>query len=149
MPTITPFLWFNDQAEEAATFYVSLFPGAEISSVSRYGEGAPVAAGKVMSVQFRLAGQEFIALNGGPQFTFSPAVSFLVSCKTQQEIDDLWDKLSTGGERQRCGWLKDRFGLTWQIVPDGLGNLIKDPRALQAMLTMEKIEIARLEAAVR
>jgi predicted 3-demethylubiquinone-9 3-methyltransferase (glyoxalase superfamily) len=153
MQKISPFLWFNDQAEEAANFYVSLFDDAAVTNVSRYPEGSPGPAGQVMSVSFRLAGQEFLALNGGPQFPFTEAISLYVHCKDQDEVDRLWAQLTEGGEESQCGWLKDRFGLSWQIIPDRLGELIGDPdparaqRAMQAMLQMGKIEIKTLEDA--
>ncbi len=147
MRRITPFLWFDDKAEEAAKFYVSIFKNSRIGKISRYGEGGPRRKGSVMTVTFRLDGQDFTALNGGPHFSFSPAISFVVACKSQAEIDDLWRRLSKGGEKQRCGWLKDRYGLSWQIIPAGLGKLLKDPRAMKAMLGMSKIEIRGLEQA--
>ncbi len=153
MEKITPFLWFDNQAEEAATFYVSLFEDSEITDVARYPEDAPGPAGEVMTVDFRLAGQQFIALNGGPQFPFTEAVSFSVSCKAQDEVDRFWSQLTEGGEPGQCGWLKDRFGLSWQINPDRLGELPSDPdpkralAAMQAMLQMTKIEIKALEDA--
>jgi predicted 3-demethylubiquinone-9 3-methyltransferase (glyoxalase superfamily) len=150
---ITPFLWFDSQAEEAAEFYVSIFKNSKIDSVRRYGEGSPAPAGTVMSVEFQLEGQDFIALNGGPMFTFTPAISFFVNCETQAEVDDLWEKLSAGGEKSRCAWLKDKYGVSWQIVPTALGQMLfdKDPekskRVMQAMLQMDKIDIARLKRA--
>lgn len=153
MQKISPFLWFNDQAEEAANYYVALFDDAAVTNVSRYPEGSPGPAGQVMSVSFRLAGQEFLALNGGPQFPFTEAISLYVHCKDQDEVDRLWSQLTEGGEESQCGWLKDRFGLSWQIVPDRLGELLGDPdparaqRAMQAMLQMRKIEIKTLEDA--
>ena len=153
MQKITPFLWFDSQAEEAANFYVSLFEDSAITEVSRYPEDAPGPAGEVMTVNFRLAGEEFIALNGGPQFSFTEAVSFSVSCKDQDEVDRFWSQLTDGGEPGQCGWLKDRFGLSWQINPDRLGELLSDPdpkraqAAMQAMLQMQKIEIKALEEA--
>jgi predicted 3-demethylubiquinone-9 3-methyltransferase (glyoxalase superfamily) len=153
MQKISPFLWFENQAEEAANLYVSLFDDAEITDVSRYPEGTPGPAGQVMTVSFRLAGQEFTALNGGPQFPFTEAVSFVVHCKDQDEVDRLWARFTEGGEPGQCGWLKDRFGLSWQIVPDRLTELLGDPdpgranRAMQAMLQMQKIEIKVLEDA--
>ena len=153
MQKITPFLWFNGQAEEAANLYTSLFKNSKIGSIARYGEAGPGPKGTVMSVTFQLNGQEFIALNGGPQFTFSPAVSFLVSCETQEEVDRLWEKLSEGGRKDRCGWLQDKYGLSWQIVPSVLGTMLhdKDPeksrKVMKAMLQMDKIDIARLEQA--
>ena len=153
MQKISPFLWFDSQAEEAANLYVSLFDNAEITDVSRYPEGTTGPAGQVMTVSFRLAGQEFTALNGGPQFPFTEAVSFVVHCKDQDEVDRLWARFTEGGEPGQCGWLKDRFGLSWQIVPDRLTELLGDPdpgranRAMQAMLQMQKIEIKVLEDA--
>jgi predicted 3-demethylubiquinone-9 3-methyltransferase (glyoxalase superfamily) len=157
MQKITPFLWFDTQAEEAANFYVSLFRNAEIVSVSRYGEDSARASGRpegsVMTVAFRLDGQDFVALNGGPVFNFSPATSFVVNCDTQAEIDRLWDRLSAGGQPQPCGWVTDRYGVTWQIVPAALGELLNDPdparaqRAMQAMLQMTKIDIGALQRA--
>ena len=153
MQKITPFLWFDNQAEEASNFYISLFDDAAITDVSRYPEGSPGPAGEVMTVSFRLAGQEFTALNGGPQFTFSEAISFAVHCRDQDEVDRLWAQLTEGGAPGQCGWLTDRFGLSWQIVPDRLNELLADPdpgraqRAMQAMLQMEKIEIKALEDA--
>jgi predicted 3-demethylubiquinone-9 3-methyltransferase (glyoxalase superfamily) len=153
MQKISPFLWFNDEAEEAANFYATLFDDAEVTSVSRYPEGSPGPAGKVMSVTFRLAGQEFMALNGGPEFHFTEAISLYVHCKDQDEVDRLWLQLTEGGEESQCGWLMDRFGLSWQIIPDRLGELLGDPdpgrsqRAMQAMLQMQKIDIKVLEDA--
>ncbi|NWJ48641.1 MAG: VOC family protein [Chloroflexi bacterium] len=153
MQKITPFLWFNDKAEEAMNFYVSLFKNSKVMSVSRYGEEAPGAPGKVMSVTFQLEGQEFFALNGGPHYSFTPAISLFVSCETQEEVDELWEKLSEGGEKDRCGWLKDKYGLSWQIIPTALGELLgdKDPekagRVMQAMLQMSKIDIQALKQA--
>ena len=154
MQKITPFLWFDDNAEEAMSFYVSVFGDAEVVSVSRYGEKGPGPAGTVMSATFRLHGQEFIALNGGPQkFAFSEAISFFVHCETQEEVDELWNKLTEAGEPGQCGWLKDRFGLSWQIVPAALGELLNDPdpersqRVMKAMLQMSKIDIQGLKQA--
>jgi predicted 3-demethylubiquinone-9 3-methyltransferase (glyoxalase superfamily) len=153
MQKITPFLWFDNNAEEAAHFYISIFKKSKIGSVSRYGEGGPGPKGSVMSVTFRLEGQEFIALNGGPHFKFSPAISFFVDCKTQQEVDELWEKLSAGGERQRCGWLKDKYGLSWQIIPTALGEMLNDKdagksaRVMKAMLQMDKIDVKKLKQA--
>jgi len=155
MQKITAFLWFNDKAEEAANLYASLFKNSKIGNVTRYGEGGPGPKGTVMSVTFQLDGQEFIALNGGPQFKFSPAVSFLVNCETQQEVDRLWEKLSEGGEKQKCGWLRDKYGLSWQIVPSILGKMLHDQdpeksrKVMKAMLQMDKIDIARLEQAYK
>ena len=150
MQKITPFLWFDDQAEEAASFYVSIFKNSKLLSVSRYGEVGPGENGKVMTVSFELDGQEFTALNGGPIFKFTEATSFYVHCETQQEVDELWDKLCAGGEPGQCGWLKDKYGLSWQIVPNILGELLGDAdrekaaRVTQAMLKMHKLEIAVL-----
>ncbi|HEY3345881.1 MAG TPA: VOC family protein [Anaerolineaceae bacterium] len=153
MQKITPFLWFNDQAEEAMHFYTSIFKNSRIGSISRYGDDVPGPQGKVMSGAFQLEGQEFMALNGGPGFPFTQAISFFVSCETQAEVDELWEKLSAGGEKSRCGWLRDRFGVSWQIIPTALGELLQDQdaekagRVMQAMLQMDKIDIARLRRA--
>src|SRR6266567_4657556 len=153
MQKITPFLWFDGKAEEAMNFYVSVFKNSRVGSVSRYGEGGPGPKGTVMSATFQLEGQEFFALNGGPQFTFTPAMSFFVNCETQQEVDELWEKLSEGGKKERCGWLKDKFGLSWQIIPSVLGRLLNDKdgqkskRVMQAMMQMDKIEINGLQQA--
>ena len=153
MQKITPFLWFDGKAEEAANFYTSIFNDSKITQVTRSGEAGPGSKGSVMSVIFQLEGQEFYALNGGPHFTFSPAISFFVNCETQAEVDALWDKLSAGGEKQRCGWLKDKFGVSWQVIPTALGRLLHDKdaaksqRVMQAMMQMDKIDIAGLERA--
>ncbi|HEV7565530.1 MAG TPA: VOC family protein [Microbacteriaceae bacterium] len=154
MQKISPFLWFDNQAEDAANYYVSIFKNSRIVNVSRYGEGAPAPAGTAMSVTFELDGLEFQALNAGPVFTFTEAISFFVNADSQEEIDDLWEKLTSGGgEPGQCGWLKDKYGLSWQIVPPVLGDLLsdKDParagRAMQAMLGMTKLDIAALKAA--
>ena len=153
MQKITPFLWFNDQAEEAMNFYTAIFKNSKIGSVSRYGEGGPGQPGSVMTATFELDGQEFMALNGGPLFTFTEAISFFVNCETQAEVDELWEKLTEGGEESQCGWLKDKYGLSWQIVPSALGELLNDPdaekagRVMNAMLQMKKIDIAGLRAA--
>jgi len=153
MQKITPFLWFNDQAEQAMNFYTSIFKNSRVGSIARYGEAGPGPKGTVMSATFQLDGQEFMALNGGPVFTFTPAISFFVNCETQEELDELWEKLSEGGEEGQCGWLKDKFGLSWQIVPSGLGELLngKDAagaqRATQAMLQMKKLDIEKLKQA--
>lgn len=153
MPTITPFLWFDDNAEEAMNFYISVFKDSKIGNVSRLPEGTPGPAGKVIAATFELQGQEFMALNGGPQFKFNEAVSFFVTCRNQAEVDYYWDKLGEGGEAGQCGWLKDKFGLSWQVVPTALGEMLGDPdpaksqRVMQAMMKMGKIEIAELEAA--
>ena len=153
MQKITPFLWFDGKAEEAINFYISIFKNSKIMSVTRYGEEGPGRKGTIMSATFQLDGQEFFALNGGPEFTFSPAISFFVNCETQQEVDELWEKLSEGGEKQRCGWLKDKFGLSWQVIPSVLGELLQDKdaekseRVWKAMLQMEKIDINGLKQA--
>lgn len=153
MQKITPFLWFNGKAEEAMNFYVSIFKNSKIDSVTRYEEAGPGPEGTVMSAIFQLEGQEFMALNGGPEFTFSPAISFFVNCKTQEEVDDLWEKLSDGGEKQRCGWLRDKYGVSWQIVPTVLGEMLQDKdadkskRVMEAMLQMGKIDIKGLKQA--
>ena len=152
MQKITPYLWFDGQAEEAARLYVSLFPNSKIVSVTPWAEGSPYRVGTAMTVQFQLAGQDYVALNGGPQYQFTEAVSFLVSCETQQEIDKLWNALTAdGGQESMCGWLKDKYGLSWQIVPPILGELMGDPdpekagRVVQAMLQMKKLDIAKLK----
>jgi len=153
MQKITPFLWFDGNAEEAANFYISIFKNSKMGKISRYGDAGPGPKGSVMSVTFQIEGQEFFALNGGPQFKFTPAISFFVNCETQQEVDDLWEKLSAGGRTDRCGWLQDKFGLSWQIIPTVLGKLLgdKDPqrakRAMQAMLQMTKIDGKALQQA--
>lgn len=153
MPKITTFLTYNNQAEEAVNFYVSIFRNSQIVSVSRYGEGGSGPAGSVMSATFLLEGQEFMALNGGPHFTFTDGVSLFVNCETQEEVDVLWEKLSEGGEKGPCGWLKDKFGMSWQIIPTALGQLLgdKNPQkaqnVMQAMLQMTKIDIAALQRA--
>ena len=154
MKKISPFLWFDDQAEEAMNFYVSVFKNSKVLSVSRYGNEGPGQAGKVMTVSFELNGQEFTALNGGPQhFGFSEAISFFVNCENQEEVDFLWGKLTEGGEPGACGWLKDKYGLSWQIVPTALGELLGDKdqakagRVMQAMLKMSKIDVAGLRKA--
>ena len=153
MQKIVPFLWFNDKAEEAMNFYVSVFKNSKVGSVTRYGEVGPGPKGTVMSATFQLGGQDFYALNGGPQYPFTPAISLFVNCETQQEIDELWAKLSEGGQTQQCGWLQDKYGLSWQIVPTVLGKLLgdKDPakaaRVMKAMLQMVKLDIAALKHA--
>ena len=147
MQKVTPFLWFDDKAEEATHFYVSLFRNATIENISRSSDG------KVMSTSFQLDGQRFLALNGGPHFKFTEAVSLYVNCETQAEVDELWERLSEGGQKQRCGWLKDRYGLSWQIIPSTLNTLLQDKDAaksskvMQAMLKMEKLDIAGLQQA--
>lgn len=153
MLKITPFLWFDDKAEEAMNFYVSIFKNSKILGIDRFGKKGQVPGGEVLVANYRLEGQEFLALNGGPHYTFSSATSFLVNCETQQEVDHLWDKLSQGGESQGCGWLKDKYGVTWQIVPTILPQLLKDKdpakaeRVRAAMLKMQKIEIKVLKEA--
>jgi len=153
MPKITPFLWYDGQAEEAVNFYVSIFKNSKIVSIARYGDAGPGPKGSVMTAAFQLEGQDFVALNGGPQFKFTPAISFVVNCESQQEVDDLWEKLSAGGRKDRCGWLQDKFGMSWQIVPIILSKLLqdKDPekakRVMQAMLQMDKLDIHRLQQA--
>lgn len=153
MSDITPWLWFDTEAEEAATFYTSVFPNSRIQEITHYGEAGPRPAGLVMTVTFELDGRSFAALNGGPHYTFTEAISFSVSCADQDEVDGYWNALSEGGEEGPCGWLKDRFGVSWQIVPDALPRLLQDPdrekaqRVMAAMLQMKKIEIAGLEEA--
>jgi len=151
---ITPFLWFDDKAEEAMNFYISIFKNSKVGSVTRYGDAGPGPKGTVMSATFQLDGQDFFALNGGPLFKFTEAISFFVNCDTQEEVDELWEKLMAGGgSPQRCGWLKDKYGLSWQIIPKALGEMLgdKDPqksqRVMQAMLQMNKIDIQRLKEA--
>lgn len=154
MQKITPFLWFNDNAEEAINFYTSIFKNARITSINRLPEGTPGPAGKVLTAAFELEGQEFMALNGGPEYKFNEAISFYVNCETQQEVDYYWDKLSAGSnDTGQCGWIKDKFGVSWQIVPTALGQLMSDPNpkkaqsVMQAMLKMKKIDIAELKRA--
>jgi predicted 3-demethylubiquinone-9 3-methyltransferase (glyoxalase superfamily) len=153
MQKITPFLWFDSQAEEAMKFYTSIFKNSKVGRVARYGAAGPGPKGTVMSATFKLEGQEFMALNGGPLFKFSPAISLYVTCKTQKEVDQLWAKLSAGGKTERCGWLTDKFGLSWQIIPSVLGKLLhdKDPaksqRVMKAMLQMNKLDIEGLKRA--
>jgi predicted 3-demethylubiquinone-9 3-methyltransferase (glyoxalase superfamily) len=153
MPSITPNLWFDTQGEEAAEFYVSVFPNSKVTNVTHYSEAGPREAGTVMTVDFVLDGQEFTAINGGPEFTFSESVSFLVNCADQEEVDYYWTKLSDGGEEGPCGWLKDRYGLSWQVCPVALNELIKDPdqrrvqRVMTAMFGMKKLDVAALQAA--
>jgi predicted 3-demethylubiquinone-9 3-methyltransferase (glyoxalase superfamily) len=150
---IRPCLWFDDQAEEAARFYVSLFPDSEITNITHYGPGAPKPEGTVLTVDFRLDGREFIALNGGPEFPLTEAVSFSIDCGSQAEVDRYWEKLTDGGEPSQCGWLKDRYGLSWQVVPSALIEMLRDEdrdkanRVMQAMLQMSKIDIPTLERA--
>ena len=153
MQKITPFLWFDDKAEEAMNFYVSIFKNSKTGRISRYGEAGPGPKGTVMSATFELDGQDFFALNGGPHFSFSPAISFFVNCETQEEVDEFWEKLSAGGEKQRCGWLKDKYGVSWQIVPSVLDKLLRDKdagkatRVMKAMMKMDKLDIRGLEQA--
>ena len=153
MQKITPFLWFDNQAEEAMAFYTSIFKKSKAGPVTRYGEAGPGSAGNVLTASFELEGLQFTALNGGPHFKFTEAISFSIDCETQTEVDYFWDKLSQGGQTQQCGWLKDKFGLSWQVVPSALPRLLNDAdrdkanRVMQAMLTMEKIVIAKLEQA--
>jgi predicted 3-demethylubiquinone-9 3-methyltransferase (glyoxalase superfamily) len=153
MQKITPFLWFDGKAEDAANFYTSIFKNSKIAGIGRYGEAGPGPKGAVMSVTFELDGQKFMALNGGPQFAFTPAISFFVNCETQPEVDQLWEKLSAGGQKGRCGWLQDKYGVSWQIIPTALGKLMSDPdakkanRVMKAMLAMDKIDIQRLQQA--
>ncbi len=150
---ITPFLWFEGKAEEAANFYVSVFKNSKVVSVTRYGDAGPGPKGTVMSAIFQLEGQQLNALNGGPQFKFSPAISLFVDCATQQEVDELWEKLSAGGVKNRCGWLQDKYGLSWQIIPSVLGEMLQDKdaeksnRVMKAMMQMDKIDIKRLQQA--
>jgi predicted 3-demethylubiquinone-9 3-methyltransferase (glyoxalase superfamily) len=154
MQKIMPCLWFDDRIEDAVNFYTSVFPDAKVTTMSRYGDVGPLPKGKVLTAMFELAGQEFMALNGGPQFKFSEAVSFFVKCKDQKEVDDYWNKLTAdGGAESMCGWLKDKFGLSWQIIPDALGRYMSDKdsakanRVMQAMLKMKKIDVAALDKA--
>src|SRR6202045_4877789 len=153
MQKITPFLWFDGKAEEAMNFYVSIFKNSKVRSITRYGEAGPGPKRTVMSTTFQLDGQDFFALNGGPQFKFTPAISLFVNCETQQEVDELWEKLSEGGEKQRCGWIKDKYGLSWQVIPSVLGKLLQDKnaekaeRVRKAMLQMDKIDVNRLQRA--
>ena len=153
MQKITPFLWFDGKAEEAMNFYTSIFKNSKKGRIARYGDAGPGPKGTVMSAIFQLDGQEFFALNGGPHFTFSPAISFFVNCETQEEVDEFWEKLSAGGEKQQCGWLMDKFGVTWQIVPTILDKLLQDKdagkskRVMQAMMQMNKLDFERLQNA--
>ena len=153
MRKITPFLWFDGRAEEAMNFYTSIFKNSKTGAIRRYGEAGPGEKSSVMSATFQLDGQDFIALNGGPMFKFTPAVSFFVNCESQEEVDELWEKLSAGGRTDRCGWLQDKFGLSWQVVPSALGEMLGDQdrerakRVMEAMLGMEKLDIAGLKRA--
>ena len=153
MQKITTFFMFNEQTDEAVNFYISTFRNSKIVSASRYGEEGPGLAGTLMSATFQLEGQEFMAFNGGPHFSFSQGISLFVSCQTQEEVDELWEKLSEGGEKEQCGWVRDKFGVSWQIIPTALMELMNDPdpeksqRVVQAMLQMSKIDIAGLQRA--
>ena len=153
MQKITPFLWFNDNAEEAVNFYISIFKNSKLLNVARYGEAGPGANGTVMTATFQLNGQEFVALNGGPHFKFTEAISFVMNCETQEEVDEFWEKLSEGGEESQCGWLKDKYGLSWQIVPTVLMEMYQDKdtaktnRLMEAMLKMGKLDIKALKQA--
>jgi len=153
MQKITPFLWLDHQAEEAAKFYTSIFKNSRMGEIRRCGDAGPGPKGSVLTVAFEIEGQSFVALNGGPTYQFTPAISFFVDCQTQEEVDALWEKLSAGGRQDRCGWLKDQFGVSWQIIPAALGKLMGDPdpeksaRVMKAMLQMQKIDVNRLEQA--
>ncbi len=153
MQKITPFLWFDNNAEEAANFYVSIFKNSKVLSVSRYGDAGPGPKGEVMVAEFQIDGQEFVALNGGPRFKFTEAISFVINCDTQEEVEYFWERLSEGGEKSHCGWLKDKFGLWWQVVPTVLGKLMSDidpekvKRVTEAMLKMHRIDIEPLQRA--
>jgi predicted 3-demethylubiquinone-9 3-methyltransferase (glyoxalase superfamily) len=153
MSKITPFLWFDDKAEEAMNFYVSIFKNSKVGSVTRYGDTGPMPKGTVMSATFVLDGQEFYALNAGPQYKFTPAISFFINCETQEEVDSFWEKLAEGGRTDRCGWLQDRYGLSWQVVPSALPRMLgdKNPKkanaVMGAMMQMDKIDIAGLQRA--
>jgi predicted 3-demethylubiquinone-9 3-methyltransferase (glyoxalase superfamily) len=153
MKKITPFLWFNGNAEAAMNFYVSVFKNSKVLSVTRYGDAGPGPKGSVMTANFELNGQEFVALNGGPQYTFSPAISFVAPCESQQEVDELWEKLSDGGHEDQCGWVTDKYGVTWQVIPTALMQMLNDKDArksksvMQAMLRMKKIDIPTLKQA--
>ena len=153
MQKITPYLWFDTQAEEAANFYVGLFKNSRILEVTRYGEGMPMPAGTVLTVSFELDGQQFVALNGGPVFKFTEAISLFVNCETQAEVDELWTKFTAGGEAGQCGWLKDKYGLSWQVIPSGLTDYlrgadpVKSARAVQCMFAMQKIDLEKIRTA--
>ena len=153
MQKITPFLWFNGNAEEAANHYISIFKNSRIVSIMRYGEAGPGPKGSVMSANFQLEGQDFVALNGGPQFKFTEAISLFVRCETQEEVDDLWAKLAAPGQKGQCGWIKDKFGLSWQIVPSVLGEMLQDKdaersgRVMKALMQMDKLDIGVLKQA--
>lgn len=153
MQKITPCLWFDTQADEAVRFYTSIIRNSKIGACTYYGEGAPLPAGTVLTIRFELQGQEFVALNGGPMFSFTHAVSFILNCEDQEEVDALWEKLSEGGEKEQCGWVRDRYGLSWQVVPMVVGKMLQDPdplrsrRVFAAIMTMTKLDIATLERA--
>jgi predicted 3-demethylubiquinone-9 3-methyltransferase (glyoxalase superfamily) len=153
MPHITPNLWFDTEGEAAAEFYVSVFPNSKITNVTHFGEAGPREAGMVLTVDFVLDGQDFTAINGGPEFTFDEAISFLINCADQEEVDYYWERLTDGGEESQCGWLKDKFGVSWQVVPVGMEEMMNDPdpqrgqRAMKAMLGMQKIDLAAIRAA--
>jgi predicted 3-demethylubiquinone-9 3-methyltransferase (glyoxalase superfamily) len=153
MQKITPFLWFDNDAEDAMNLYVSIFKNSKVGTITRYGDGGPGPKGTAMSVTFQLDGQDFFALNGGPLFKFTEAISFFVNCETQQEVDELWEKLSAGGEKSRCGWLKDKYGLSWQLIPSVLTKMLRDEnpgkakKVMEAMLQMTKIDISLLQQA--
>lgn len=153
MPRITPNLWFDTESEEAAKFYVSVFPNSEVKHVSYYNEAGPRPAGTVLTVDFVLDGQDYTAINGGPEFTFNESISLLINCADQEEVDYYWAKLSEGGEESQCGWLKDRYGVSWQVVPAGMEEMLGDSdkgraeRAMRAMLGMKKLDLAALKAA--
>lgn len=153
MQKITPFLWYDGKAEEAANLYTSIFKNSKIISTMYYGEGSPAPAGSVMSVTFEIEGQQLVAFNGGPHFKFTPAISLFVNCYSQAEVDELWDKLSEGGRKDRCGWLQDKYGLSWQIIPDSLGRMLQDSksgnskRVMESMLKMDKLDVGVLERA--
>jgi predicted 3-demethylubiquinone-9 3-methyltransferase (glyoxalase superfamily) len=155
MPRITPNLWFDSQGLEAAEFYCSVFPNSKVTNVTHYTEAGPRPAGEVLTVEFVLDGQPFVAINGGPEFTFDEAVSFQIDCADQAEVDSYWEKLTEGGEESQCGWLKDRFGLSWQVVPDVMADLFNDDdparanRVMQVMLGMKKLDVAAVEAAAK
>ena len=155
IPRVTPFLWFDSNAEEAVTFYTSVFKNSRVLTVSRYGEAGPGPQGSIMTMEFDLEGQRFVALNGGPHFKFTEAISFVVNCETQEEVDHYWSRLTEGGQEVQCGWLKDKFGLSWQIVPRILVQLLQDKdaakaqRVMKAMMQMKKIDIAGLQAAAQ
>jgi predicted 3-demethylubiquinone-9 3-methyltransferase (glyoxalase superfamily) len=147
MQKITPFLWLNNQAEEAAKYYTGVFKNSKITNISHYGKGAPVPEGTVMTVAFEIEGHEFIALNGGTHYQITPGISFVIYCDTQDEIDYYWDRLSAGGKNNVCGWTTDKFGVTWQVVPSDIGSIAKSPKAMQALMTMTKLDVAVLRAA--